>query len=325
MAPEQLTGDGAVPASDVYAFGCLLHWCLTGRPPFRDTDLAWLNHAHLHQTPPPLEVAWLPSAIDALRLSCLAKDPALRPAADQVAGFLAPFGRQDAQPTGAGEATRLLPAAADAGSRDYGTAPRAARRHAGHSATWRDRRRLIPAGVLVAALGAITLIMLGLAHTSTGGAGASSAGTPSAGGVGTGPATALSESGNNSAVLPGESASALPSTAAMHPPSSNPPTTAALPALSASVSDPIAYLQGLSIQIQAMIARGPATLQAGAGQRLRNSVADAQSAVASAQESDGKKLWRNAAGAIDATRRQIASDDLAQHTQLSGPLRTGPR
>lgn len=306
MAPEQLTGDGAVPASDVYALGCLLHWCLTGRPPFTDTDLAWLNHAHLHQIPPPLELAGLPPAIDALRLSCLAKDPAVRPATHQVAEFLAPFAREDAQPTGAGEATRLLPAVADAGPRDSGTAPRGARRHAGHSATWRDRR-LVPAGLVVAALGVVALIMLGLAHMSTGGAGVSSAGTPSSGGVGTGPATALSESGDNSVVLPGESASALPSTAATHAPSSN-LTAAALPALSASVSDPIAYLQGLSIQIQVLIARGPATLQAGAGRTLRNSVADAQTAVASGQESEGKKLWRNAADAIDATRRQIASD-----------------
>ncbi|MFR9778958.1 protein kinase domain-containing protein [Micromonospora sp. MS34] len=82
MAPEQLRGELAVPASDVYALGLLLSECLTGvapRPPrnyLRD-DLA-----------EPLKVAGLPDDLDRVRRRCLAPEPADRPDALSVARLL---------------------------------------------------------------------------------------------------------------------------------------------------------------------------------------------------------------------------------------------
>lgn len=52
MAPERF-GDGVVgPAADVYALACLLHECLTGRPPFEAGDLHQLISAHMFAVPP---------------------------------------------------------------------------------------------------------------------------------------------------------------------------------------------------------------------------------------------------------------------------------
>src|SRR5437588_1289542 len=57
MAPEQLTGRGAVPASDVYALGCVLYWCLIGHPPYESPDLYEVAQAQLYSPSPPLNVA----------------------------------------------------------------------------------------------------------------------------------------------------------------------------------------------------------------------------------------------------------------------------
>jgi len=76
LAPELVRGEGATPASDIYALGCVAFECLAGRPPLADRSLFGVGAAHLEDEPPdppaPPEVAW------ALRRA-LAKNPAARP------------------------------------------------------------------------------------------------------------------------------------------------------------------------------------------------------------------------------------------------------
>jgi len=89
MAPEQWRGT-PVPASDVYALGCLLFELLTGETPF-DGSLPQLMLAHLEQRAP--RVSWVaagvPIDLELLILRALAKDPAHRPSMLELADALA--------------------------------------------------------------------------------------------------------------------------------------------------------------------------------------------------------------------------------------------
>lgn len=337
MAPEQLTGHVALPASDVYALGCVLHWCLTGQPPYRDKDLTWLSHAHLHAAPPPLAVAGLPQGINEFYVACLAKDPAQRPTAEQAAETLAPYAPPPASASGpaaadpdAGrppqpdDATQMLPilaftdVAADAAA--DALPPRGGARRHGGSSHGIDRRRLLPVGLLLAALVIIALLMLGLDHTISGG------GTSATNATGThsaAPTTAASATATVASVtLPSGSAVASPSARASSSPSpsaspSSAPPSAAIPPLPNPAGNPIGYLQALAGQVQALISQGPSTLQPNAGQDLRNSLGDLQNAVASAQQNGGRKQWRTVTGAIAAVQQRIAGDATAG--QISAP------
>jgi predicted ATPase/predicted Ser/Thr protein kinase len=75
-APEQIQGKPVGPQADVYAFGCLLFECLTGKKPFdRETDVA-VMHAHLlDPAPAPTELRpELPAALDDVVARALAKN-----------------------------------------------------------------------------------------------------------------------------------------------------------------------------------------------------------------------------------------------------------
>jgi ABC-type transport system substrate-binding protein/class 3 adenylate cyclase len=80
LAPEQLEGLPVDRRADVYALGCLLFACLTGRAPFaRDNELATIL---AHRSEPPPRAAELrpelPGAVDAVLARALAKDRELR-------------------------------------------------------------------------------------------------------------------------------------------------------------------------------------------------------------------------------------------------------
>lgn len=51
LAPELVTGAAATPASDIYAFGCLVFECVTGAPPFAGGSVVEATRAHLGEAP----------------------------------------------------------------------------------------------------------------------------------------------------------------------------------------------------------------------------------------------------------------------------------
>ncbi|MEM9607158.1 MAG: ABC transporter substrate-binding protein [Actinomycetota bacterium] len=112
MAPEQVDGAQAGPAADVYSLGCVLHECVTGRPPFsRPTLLATLRAQVDDDVEPTGD-----RRIDTVLAKALAKDPAARPARagdliDELVG-VPPSGvappRADERPAAAAGASRRV-------------------------------------------------------------------------------------------------------------------------------------------------------------------------------------------------------------------------
>jgi serine/threonine protein kinase len=76
LAPELIEGAVATPASDIYAFACLLYEVATGAPPFAGRNETEIGYAHLVEEPPRPE---LPGELDDAILLGLAKDPRERP------------------------------------------------------------------------------------------------------------------------------------------------------------------------------------------------------------------------------------------------------
>lgn len=89
MAPERIEGEPVSPASDVYALGVVLYRALTNRLPWPAESVLQLLGAHRKQPPLPMTVSGLPAAVAAICERCLAKDPAARPSAAEVASELA--------------------------------------------------------------------------------------------------------------------------------------------------------------------------------------------------------------------------------------------
>jgi serine/threonine protein kinase len=81
LAPELVRGERATPASDVYALGCMVCECLTGKTPFSDKTLAQIVIAHLDEEPPDPSLGRpeIGPDLGAAALIALAKDPARRP------------------------------------------------------------------------------------------------------------------------------------------------------------------------------------------------------------------------------------------------------
>ena len=51
MAPEQIRGEPVTAATDVYALGCVVYECISGRPPFADRRGLKILWAHLQDEP----------------------------------------------------------------------------------------------------------------------------------------------------------------------------------------------------------------------------------------------------------------------------------
>ncbi|MBL8760209.1 MAG: protein kinase [Phycisphaerae bacterium] len=80
MAPEQFSGSGVSPKSDIYALGLVLYETFTGKPVYRPESLEHL--AKLHTQPPPSVssvVSDVDPRIERVILRCLERDPDRRP------------------------------------------------------------------------------------------------------------------------------------------------------------------------------------------------------------------------------------------------------
>ncbi|PWR06460.1 serine/threonine protein kinase [Micromonospora acroterricola] len=113
VAPERLDGAPAQPATDVYSLGVLLHEALTGRVPYPADTWEQLSEALADGRPPTLaEVPELPPAVARICLRSLARDPADRPTARQVATVLNDHLLPSDPPTTTRVSTLTLPPAA---------------------------------------------------------------------------------------------------------------------------------------------------------------------------------------------------------------------
>ncbi|MDJ0345499.1 ABC transporter substrate-binding protein [Streptomyces sp. H10-C2] len=96
MSPEQIEDREVDARSDLYAVGCMLTELLTGTVPFPGPTPLTVMYAHVHTTPQPPSArnAAVPPELDAVVISALSKNPALRPRSaaamrDDLAGWLA--------------------------------------------------------------------------------------------------------------------------------------------------------------------------------------------------------------------------------------------
>ncbi|MEU8155799.1 protein kinase [Micromonospora sp. NPDC048986] len=89
VAPERLDGAPAQPSTDVYSLGVLLHEALTGRVPYPADTWEQLSAALASGPPPTLaDLPDLPAPVAQICLRSLARNPADRPTARQVATAL---------------------------------------------------------------------------------------------------------------------------------------------------------------------------------------------------------------------------------------------
>src|SRR5262249_10687702 len=84
ISPEQVRGEEMDHRSDLYSVGVLLFELLTGRLPFTRDETMDVLLAHATEPPPRFaEISgstWVPPAVEAVVMKCLAKNPSDRPA-----------------------------------------------------------------------------------------------------------------------------------------------------------------------------------------------------------------------------------------------------
>jgi eukaryotic-like serine/threonine-protein kinase len=85
-SPEQLQGQKVTPKSDIYSLGTTLYQAAAGEPPFAGQTPIEIASQHVSKspTPPRSRGAEVSGDLEALILSCLAKDPDDRPTVEEV-------------------------------------------------------------------------------------------------------------------------------------------------------------------------------------------------------------------------------------------------
>jgi serine/threonine-protein kinase len=86
IAPEVVQGQPATPAADLYALGAVGCWLLTGKPIFDAEKVMEFVLAHVQRPPipPSARGVAVPADLERALMSCLAKNPAERPASAEV-------------------------------------------------------------------------------------------------------------------------------------------------------------------------------------------------------------------------------------------------
>jgi len=240
MSPEQALGGEIGPPSDIFSLGAVLTFALTGRGPFGQGSRPELAYRLVYGPP---DLGEVPAGLRPLIGHCLAKDPALRPTADQVLAAA-----NDVQPIPGWLPGATLGAIASPG------APPGPARPGGRSSGRRWWRPLSAAGVtagLLAASVAVSFALGGPPPRSSAArvapraeASPTSAAVPRASGVtGTRPASASSTSpapGPQPVIIPVATVSSpRPSHSARSshpPPSTAPPTASSSPSPSVTAS-----------------------------------------------------------------------------------------
>ena len=127
LAPERLTLGQVSPASDIYALGLLIYRALTNRLPWLADTTTQMLDAHVYVEPEPLPpLDGIPAEVNAICDRCLAKEPADRPAATEVAAVLAAAAGIVPPPQDDDPALAGLVAAMDATTQAAAAAPLAA-------------------------------------------------------------------------------------------------------------------------------------------------------------------------------------------------------
>ncbi|QNN21947.1 serine/threonine protein kinase [Planctomycetales bacterium ZRK34] len=90
MAPEVIRQKPPTSAIDIYSLGATLYYGLTGRSPFTGSTISEICQHHLHSPPPDLRdvIPDTPATLSNLVRRMLAKEPADRPSAADVASLL---------------------------------------------------------------------------------------------------------------------------------------------------------------------------------------------------------------------------------------------
>jgi eukaryotic-like serine/threonine-protein kinase len=107
LAPEQARDASSIDIrADIYSLGCVLYHCLTGQPPFPDTNILSQMVRHATEAPRPLKelAPELPDGLQQIMNWMLAKDPGKRyPTPERAAQALQVFLMAGAEPAKLGE------------------------------------------------------------------------------------------------------------------------------------------------------------------------------------------------------------------------------
>ncbi|GAA0321700.1 serine/threonine-protein kinase [Actinoallomurus spadix] len=86
MSPEQIRGTRLTTAADVFAFGAVLAFAATGRPPYGRGAVPTIIHRTLHEEP---DLHGVPASLAQMVTACLSRDPDRRPPAKLLLPLLA--------------------------------------------------------------------------------------------------------------------------------------------------------------------------------------------------------------------------------------------